>query len=53
MPKKAGVKKKGISVTLEESLLQKLDKFCKQNYGVSRSAIIDEALKKFLEERMK
>lgn len=49
MPKKTNVKRKGISVSIEEGLLQKLDDFCKQNYNASRSVVIEEAVKKFLE----
>ena len=50
MPKKSSSKRVGISISLDESLAKKLNDFCKQNFNAERSAVIEEALRKFLEE---
>ncbi len=53
MPKKRDGKRVGISITLEENMLIRLDEFCKANFNAERSAVIENALKKFLEEKSK
>ncbi len=50
MPKR-GATKLQISITIDQELAKKLDDFCKKNHGAKRSTIIEEALKKFLEEK--
>jgi len=42
-----------VSISLGEFLLKRLDDFRKENYNAERSAVIEEALKKFLEEKGK
>jgi metal-responsive CopG/Arc/MetJ family transcriptional regulator len=53
MPRRNGKKRVGISVSLEEEILNKLDAFCEQNYNAERSAVIENAIKKFLGEVQK
>lgn len=48
-----GEKRVGISITLSEGILKKLDEFRKKNFKAERSAVIEESLKKFLEENGK
>jgi len=48
-----GEKKTPISISLSESILRRLENFCKENYKAERSAVIEEALKKFLGEKGK
>lgn len=52
MPKK-GVSKESIGITIDKGILKQLDEFCKKNYNTKRSVIIEEAVKKFLEENAK
>lgn len=49
MPKRASSKRIGISISLDEDTLGKLNDFCKQNFNAERSAVIEEALRKFFE----
>ncbi|GEM_PF-3009286 len=50
MPKKSTSKRIGLSISLDENLAKRLNDFCRQNFNAERSAVIEEALKKFLEE---
>jgi metal-responsive CopG/Arc/MetJ family transcriptional regulator len=49
--KSSGEKRIPISVTLTEETLKKLNDFCKQNYSCDRSKVVEEAIKRFLEEK--
>ena len=52
MPREKGENKKiGISVSIDEELLKELDDFCKKNYNAERSTVIEDAVRKFLDEK--
>jgi metal-responsive CopG/Arc/MetJ family transcriptional regulator len=52
MPKEKDENKKtGISVSINEDLLKELDDFCEKSYNASRSTVIEDAVRKFLEEK--
>lgn len=40
-----------ISCTMDEELLKRLDNFRKENHNVKRSTVIEEAARKFLDEK--
>lgn len=50
MPKAASPRRVGISISLDEGLAKRLNDFCRQNFNAERSAVIEKALRKFLEE---
>ncbi len=52
MPKK-GISKESISITLDKGLLKKLDIFCKKNFNAKKSAVIEQAVEKFLKDNGK
>lgn len=52
MPVEKGEDKKmGISVSIEKELLKELDDFCRENYNAERSAVVEESIRKFLNEK--
>lgn len=52
MPKK-GISKESIGITIDKKLLKQLDVFCKNNFNTKRSAVIEQAVKKFLKDNGK
>lgn len=51
MAKRNQGQKPKISVVLEEDTFKKLNDFCKSHYNAEKSKVVEEAIKKFLEEK--
>lgn len=52
MPREKGENKKtGISISIDKELLKELDDFCAENYNAERSTVIEDAVRKFLNDK--
>ena len=49
--RKGATKKISKCISLSEETLKRLDEFCSQNYNAERSAVVEDALKKFFQEK--